>query len=310
MSNFERRFGKYAIPNLTLILIASYLVGYFMKYVNPSFFEFLTLNPYLIVTKLQIWRVFTWLVIPPSDPGIFTIIMLLFYYSIGTTMERTLGTYRYNVYLILGMLMTVGAAFLCMGTCFLFPKVMLGILKEDYHEYFLYYLSTLTGSEKWSFIASVVEQAFQNFAYSFSTYYINISIFLAFAVCYPEMQVLLMFIIPVRVKWMGILNLVLLGYSFLTGNVFTKYAVGAALINFAIFYCQYRNVRHLRPAQIKRRMQYKQRTEAGMAATKHKCAICGQTEENDPTLEFRYCSKCNGNYEYCSRHLYTHEHVK
>ena len=42
---------------------------------------------------------------------------------------------------------------------------------------------------------------------------------------------------------------------------------------------------------------------------RHKCAICGRTELDDPRLEFRYCSKCNGNYEYCSDHLFSHEHV-
>ena len=42
----------------------------------------------------------------------------------------------------------------------------------------------------------------------------------------------------------------------------------------------------------------------------HRCHVCGRTELDDPNLEFRYCSKCNGNYEYCQDHLFTHEHVK
>ncbi|MBR5738900.1 MAG: hypothetical protein IKY02_02805, partial [Lachnospiraceae bacterium] len=41
---------------------------------------------------------------------------------------------------------------------------------------------------------------------------------------------------------------------------------------------------------------------------RHKCAICGRTEKTNPELEFRYCSKCVGNYEYCMDHLYTHLH--
>ena len=41
----------------------------------------------------------------------------------------------------------------------------------------------------------------------------------------------------------------------------------------------------------------------------HRCAVCGRTEKDDPTLEFRYCSKCEGEYEYCMDHLYTHRHV-
>ena len=36
--------------------------------------------------------------------------------------------------------------------------------------------------------------------------------------------------------------------------------------------------------------------------------LCGRTELDDPTLTFRYCSKCSGNKEYCQEHLFTHEH--
>ena len=48
----------------------------------------------------------------------------------------------------------------------------------------------------------------------------------------------------------------------------------------------------------------------GEWAVIHRCAVCGRTELDDPCLEFRFCSKCNGNYEYCQDHLFTHEHVK
>ena len=44
--------------------------------------------------------------------------------------------------------------------------------------------------------------------------------------------------------------------------------------------------------------------------TRHKCAVCGKTENDGEDLVFRFCTKCNGNYEYCSEHIYTHEHVK
>ena len=156
----------------------------------------------------------------------------------------------------------------------------------------------------------VIEKVFEQFAPVFSTYYINISIFMAFAIIYPEMQVLLMFVIPIKVKWLGILDLVVMAYTFFVGDVITKFSVGAALINIAIFYLTFRRLGHLRPKQIIRRARYVQKVQTAKAATKHKCAICGQTEEDNPDLEFRFCSKCNGNYEYCSEHLYTHEHVK
>ena len=95
----------------------------------------------------------------------------------------------------------------------------------------------------------------------------------------------------------------------------------AALLDFVIFYAIAREP-HLgmRMKQAKkRRVIYKntaqqagagllQRAQAGQP--RHKCAICGRTEIDSPQLEFRYCSKCEGSYEYCSDHLFTHEHVK
>ena len=69
------------------------------------------------------------------------------------------------------------------------------------------------------------------------------------------------------------------------------------------------------PVQIKRQKEFKKkmrpqgRTLNGQV-TKHKCAICGKTEQSGDDIEFRFCSKCDGNYEYCSEHLFTHTHVK
>ena len=42
--------------------------------------------------------------------------------------------------------------------------------------------------------------------------------------------------------------------------------------------------------------------------SRHRCCECKKTEKDDENLEFRYCSKCNGSYEYCSEHIFNHEH--
>ena len=62
----------------------------------------------------------------------------------------------------------------------------------------------------------------------------------------------------------------------------------------------------------KKRSQEFQKTTQKMKVVKrgHKCAVCGRTDKDSPGMEFRYCSKCEGNYEYCMDHLYTHKHVK
>ena len=73
----ERKYGKYAIHNLSLYIIIAYVIGYILSLTGTV--DFLRLNPYEIVHG-QVWRIITWIIVPPSSLGIFTIIMLFFYY--------------------------------------------------------------------------------------------------------------------------------------------------------------------------------------------------------------------------------------
>ena len=292
MSPFERKFGKYAIRNLSFVLVMCYAVGYLLELFDRSglLITYLTLNPYAILHG-QIWRLVTWVLIPPSSGGLFfTLLMLYFYCSIGTSLERTWGTYRYNVYLFQGMLFTIAGSFLLMGYCYLFkPEISLlgAVLTID------------SPAEYFTIIAMM-----------FSTYYINMSIFLAYAATFPDAQVLLMFIIPIRVKWLGVIYAVMLLFQFLGTNVYGKFAIGASLLNFVVFFLTSRNMMHLNPKQIHRRQEFKREVRRNTGITKHKCAICGRTEVDSPQMQFRFCSKCDGNYEYCEEHLYTHTHIK
>ena len=282
LNKLERKFGNWAIPNLIVWLIGAYTIGFVLYRVNPSIIGLLMLSPYHILHG-QIWRLITWVFMPTDTNLVYLLIMALFYYQLGTTLERTWGTYRYNVYIFSGILFTVVGSFLCMGVVYL----MYGSLPTE--------------------IASAY---FYSGSYAFSTYYINLSIFLAFAATYPDMQVLLMFVIPVKVKWMGILDAVLMLYYVIKGGVFTRFAIIASLLNFVLYFYRMHRSR-ISPKQMHRKAQFEKKSNAGRAkVTRHKCAICGRTEEDDPSLEFRFCSKCNGNYEYCQYHLFTHEHVK
>lgn len=284
MSPFERKFGKYAIKNLSFVLVVCYAVGYLIQLIAPGVLFYLTLNPYEIVHG-QIWRIFTWILIPPENQNIFfTLIMLYFYCSIGTSLERTWGTYKYNVYLIGGMLFTVLGSFLLMGYHYLFHADAIAAVGAEY----FFTISSLY----------------------FSTYYINMSIFLGFAATFPNAQVLLMFIIPVKVKWLGVVYAVLIAFEFLQCGVDGRFAIAASLLNFLIFFLTSRNMMHLNPKQIHRRQEFKREVRRNTGITKHKCAICGRTEMDSPNMQFRFCSKCDGNYEYCEEHLYTHTHVR
>lgn len=293
MSSFEKKFGKYAIRNLSFVLVICYAIGYLIGIMMPGLLNYLTLNPYAILHG-QVWRLVSWILIPPGESNIFfTLIMLYFYCSIGTTLERTWGTYRYNVYLFGGMLFTIAGSFLLMGYCYMmqidipFPTMGRILTLDTPYEYF-------------NFISKM-----------FSTYYINMSIFLGFAATFPEHSVLLMFIIPIKVKWLGVIYGVILFINFLQGGIYLKFVIAASLMNFIVFFFTSRNMMHLNPKQIRRRQEFKRDVKRGSSGiTKHKCAICGRTEADSPDMQFRFCSKCDGNYEYCEEHLYTHMHVK
>lgn len=293
MSPFERKFGKYAIRNLSFVLVACYAVGYLIQIFDRSglISLYLNLNPYAILHG-QVWRLVTWVLIPPSSGGLFfTLIMLYFYCSLGTSLERTWGTYRYNVYLFQGMLFTIAGSFLLMGYCYLFKP-------------------TFPLTETLTLTINTPYEYFGYIALLFSTYYINMSIFLAYAATFPEAQVLLMFIIPVKVKWLGVIYAILLAFQFLAMPIYGKFVIGASLLNFIVFFFTSRNMMHLNPKQIHRRQEFKRDVRKNTGITKHKCAICGRTEVDSPQMQFRFCSKCDGNYEYCEEHLYTHTHIK
>lgn len=288
MSKWERKFGKYAIPNLTVVVLACYIAGYVLTWLAPDFMNYLTLNPYAILHG-QVWRLVTWIISPPSSLTSFTdiifiLIMLMFYFNLGTSLERAWGTWRYNVYIFTGMLFTILGSFLCLGLVYL----------------------VCGGSSP---LVSVICSAG---AWQFSTYYINMSIFLAYSITFPDAEVLLMFVIPVKVKWLGIVYGVILVLEmvecFVAGSWFSMAAIAASLLNFLIFWLRTKNRVHLGPKQMKRRAEFKQDIRRNPRVTTHKCAVCGRTEADDPTLEFRFCSKCNGNYEYCQQHLFTHQH--
>ena len=299
MSNFEKKFGKYAIKNLSLILIMCYACGYLMKWINPGFFTYLYLNPYEIIHHFQIWRLLTWLIVPPDSFDFWTLLMLYFYYSIGTSLERTWGTYRYNVYIFSGILFTAVGAFI------------------------LYGVSSLLGAQSLGLWTTV--NGYITYPTMFSTYYVNMSIFLAYAATFPDYEVLLFFILPIKVKFLGIIYGAMLVYQFIVGygtgsalfyyNLGIRFVITASLLNFVVFFFTSRRKVRRGPIRITRQQAAKQQSfrheaKKGGSITRHKCAVCGRTDETNPELEFRFCSKCNGNYEYCQDHLFTHTHVQ
>ena len=126
-NKLERKFGKYAIPNLTRYIIITYGIGYLLWFIQQAssvnILGWLTLDPGLILQG-QVWRIVSWVLMPPGAFDIFTLVMLLFYYNIGTVLERVWGDFRYNAYIFFGLIMTVVG--------FLHPVRGYGTLVYDY----------------------------------------------------------------------------------------------------------------------------------------------------------------------------------
>ncbi len=309
LTKLERKIGKYAIPNLTLYLIICYAFGYLIQIVNNDFLQYLTLDPYKIFHG-QVWRLLTWVIVPHGSIGIFTLIMLYFYFSIGNTLERTWGTFRYNVYILGGMLLTVIGAVLFYLVC-----QAPGIREDLLQAANIYGVSSANPlADIWEVISG-----------SFSTYYVSMSIILAFAATFPEVRVLIMFILPIKIKVLGIIYSIMLGVEFLQClvsavratdtlmacvNAAQCVAILFSMLAFVLFFITTRSSFRT-PKQKKRAKEFERKMHPqGNQVSKHKCAICGRTERQFPDLEFRFCSKCNGNYEYCQDHIYTHKHVQ
>ena len=111
LDKLERKLGKYALPHLMNYLIGGYAIGYVLYYMqlfsNWSIIELMTLEPYYIIHQFQFWRIITWVLIPPQENLIFALIMMFFYWQLGRVLEQTWGTFRFNVYIFGGILLTV-----------------------------------------------------------------------------------------------------------------------------------------------------------------------------------------------------------
>lgn len=287
MKKLERKFGKYAIPNLMFYIIILYAFGFILYRIAPSFYyNYLSLNMHAVFQG-QVWRLITFIIQPPQTKLLFIVFALYLYYMIGQHLEYNWGAFRFNLYFFMGVLFHIIAALLA---------------------YLIWNVSLPMG-----------------------TYYLNMSLFFAFAALYPNQQFYILGLIPVKVKWLAWIDAAYFGYTILQaflpnfggkggieGLYYKAFALEAfvSVLNFLVFYFGSRNYKKYSPKEMHRKHVYRKEVQEARQSqqyangAKHRCTICGRTELDDPNLEFRYCSKCSGAHEYCQDHLFTHEHIK
>lgn len=270
LNKLERRFGRYAIPNLMLYIIIINAAGFVSSLFYPRFLYYTCWSMNAILHG-QVWRLVTFIMTPFEEDIFSFLLYALVYYSIGNALERTWGAFRFNLYVFTG----------------LFGHILAGVLV-----YFLFHVDMLL----------------------MSTSYLNMSLFLALAMTYPDTQFLLFFLIPIKAKWMAAVSGIFLAAEFVRGDMTSRVTIIMSLINFILFAFLNRNLANRSNLKdVKRRREFRQKMRQAQyeAAGKpmHKCVVCGRTDKDFPDLEFRYCSKCDGAYEYCMEHLYTHVHI-
>lgn len=112
LDKMERKFGRYAIRNLPLYIVLLYAIGAVLNITTQgAYYQYVALNPYLVLHG-EVWRILGFLITPPDASLIFIIFVLLFYYSIGESLVNVWGAFRFNMYILVGVVGTILAAFL------------------------------------------------------------------------------------------------------------------------------------------------------------------------------------------------------
>ncbi len=185
LDTLERRFSRYAIPDLMNWIVAGQILVYGIALLlRGDIANFLTLNRAGILAG-QPWRLITFVLVPDSYDILYFALGCYFEWFVGTTLEKSWGTGWFNLYYLFGVL---GSWIAC----------------------------AVTG-------------------YS-SAYCLSLAMFLAFAILYPDMQVMLFFVIPIKVKWMGWLSAGLWVYNFLLSGLGDKIGLVCGMLGFILFF--------------------------------------------------------------------------
>lgn len=283
LDKLERKYHRYAIPNLIQYIVGGMALVFVFTLLNRQMTSALLFSP-AAVLRGEVWRLLTFLIMPLNGSPFWILFSLLFTFFVGRSLEAYWGTFKFNVYYFIGVLGTMVMAIL---------------------------LTLVTG-----------------FDFAMSNTHIHTSMFLALCTIAPEYEIRVYMILPVKLKWLGWITAAGLGLSILTALISGNWAMAVAiLIAFANYLLFFGPGLINRQKQSYRRNQFKQaqrqphkvqrkapksRAKEGQViqVAFHCCEVCGKTEVDDPTLEFRYCSKCGGRHEYCSEHILNHEHKK
>jgi hypothetical protein len=257
LARLERSVGRFAIPNLMTYLVGGMaLVWVLQQFGHVEVVSHLTLD-FSAVLRGQVWRLVSFLIIPPEVSVWWMVIALYFAWWVGSSLEQHWGTFKFNAFYLVGAIGTAGAAI-------------------------------LTGPQ--------------------TGFWLDASLLLAFATTFPDIQILLFFILPIRVKWLGIVSALGLVAMLALGDWLTRAAIVVAMGNYLLFFAgHWRGVWRSRSLQVRQKARRTQ-FDAGVPVFGQRvCAICGAREADGTDIRVCSCEKCGGQQRaLCLEHARNH----
>lgn len=164
----------------------------------------------------------------------------------------------------------------------------------------LFYLLGAVGTAAAGFITGVPQ----------TNYFLNLSLFFAFATLFPDYEIRLFFVLPVKVKWLAILSAAYVLYKFVLGGIGMKVAIGVVFGNYLLFFAGHIAAlvqgRRMLVRQAARRAEQRPRSEEPEAEVRV-CAICGRRQDDGADIRVCSCEKCgNVPRQLCLEHARNH----
>lgn len=263
---------RMAIPGLIRYIVGANAAIYLLSlFAGAGTLNFLAMDP-AAVLRGEIWRVLTYVLLPDSE-SIWLIVALIFYYWLGTSLERIWGSAKFTFYYVSGTLLTALAAILV----YLIDGIPLPVYGASYVNTAMFFAYAMIYPDAMVRIFYIIPVKMKWLAWLEGGLYALSVIWAAVAGLWG------MALMPI----VALLNL----FIFFAPDFYRKANQVAA---------------HSRPQAVQfRKAVREQQKQKGY---NHKCSVCGKTDTDYPDMQFRYCSKCAGYHCYCEDHIFNHVH--
>lgn len=185
MQRMDYKYGRYSIRNLMMIIVVGMATVFMLNMISPVSMSYALAFSLADIMRGQVWRLISFIFIPPDSSLIFIVFALYLYWLMGSSLENEWGTFKFNVFYFCG------------------------------------------------FIGTMLAGLITGFA---TNSYLNMSLFFAFAILYPNFELRLFFMIPVKIKYLAYIDAAFFLYMLIMESWQGKIALIISLINIILFF--------------------------------------------------------------------------